>query len=251
MTVSDTSGQTGNTASATSTLSPTYFTLDLKAGGHGIGIGHSADVDGVLRIGMDVQIDGYADSSSYDRGNFACVDPRLPQNDASNVQSNTWGNGLFFYPSVDFNTITTNPINKSHGYIRGINLSNGQRGVQVEAQRYVNGTRYTTPLNLTVDNAGNQHATLGSVGIFMTHGWVGQDTTTDANSYRDVTISFGHTYSTTPTVIASMYSTSTSPTMGSIQVAVYSVSTTGATIRIFNNTSSGRSPGFYWLAIGD
>lgn len=79
----------------------------------------------------------------------------------------------------------------------------------------------------------------------MTHGHVGQDTTTAANSYKDFTVNFNHTYSSPPHVIATMYSTSTSPTMGSIQVAVTSVSKTEAKIRIFNNTNGGRSPGFY------
>ena len=251
VTVNDTSGQSGNTASATATLSQAFFTIDFRNGGHGLGVGHSADVEGVFRIGMDVQIDGYADSSNYDRGNFACVDPRLPQNDEANKLESTWGNGLFFYPSTNFNDTTIgNPIFKSQGYIRGINLSNGWRGVQIEAQRYVKDKnsvyqRHTIPLNLTVDDEGNQRATLGGIGIFMTHGHVGQDTGTPANSYKDFTIQFGHEYSTAPHVIATMYSTSTSPTLGSIQIAVTSVSQTGATIRIFNNTSSARSPGFY------
>ena len=252
VTVSDKSGVSGNTASRTTTLSQAFFTIDFRSGGHGLGVGHSADVEGVFRIGMDVQIDGYADSSNYDRGNFACVDPRLPQNDAADKLESTWGNGLFFYPPTDFNDEDIgNPIFKSQGYIRGINLLNGWRGVQIEAQRYIDGARKTTPLNLTVDSAGVSHATLGGVDIFMTHGHVGQDTTTAANSYKDFTVSFGHTYSSPPHVIATMYSTSTSPTMGSIQVAVTSVSNKEAKIRIFNNTNGGRSPGFYWLAIGN
>ena len=82
-------------------------------------------------------------------------------------------------------------------------------------------------------------------GCYITHGQVGQDTATNANSYRDVTIQFNHTYSSPPHVIATMYSTSTSPTMGSIQIAVTSVSNKEAKIRIFNNTSGGRSPGFH------
>lgn len=87
------------------------------------------------------------------------------------------------------------------------------------------------------------------VGAFPTHGLY-RDATTPANSYRDFTVSFGHTYATAPDVIVGMYSRSTSPTMGSIQADVYSTSQTGATIRVFNDTSSERSPGFYWIAIG-
>lgn len=87
------------------------------------------------------------------------------------------------------------------------------------------------------------------VGAFPTHGLY-RDATTPANSYRDFTVSFGHTYATAPDVIVGMYSRSTSPTMGSIQADVYSTSQTGATIRVFNDTGSERSPGFYWLAIG-
>lgn len=87
------------------------------------------------------------------------------------------------------------------------------------------------------------------VGAFPTHGLY-RDATTPANSYRDFTVSFGHTYATAPDVIVGMYSRSTSPTMGSIQADVYSTTNTGATIRVFNDTSSERSPGFYWIAIG-
>lgn len=84
-----------------------------------------------------------------------------------------------------------------------------------------------------------------SAGCYITYGRIGQDTATNANSYREVTVNFNHTYSSPPHVIATMYSTSTSPTMGSIQIAVASVTEKQAKIRIFNNTSGGRSPGFY------
>lgn len=81
-------------------------------------------------------------------------------------------------------------------------------------------------------------------------GVVGQTNTVTAGSYKDVSVSFGHTYGRNPTVIVGLNSSSTSPHLGSISVAVASVSTTGFTARLFNNSSSDRAPGFYWIAIG-
>lgn len=71
-----------------------------------------------------------------------------------------------------------------------------------------------------------------------------------ANAYKDYPIVFPNAYSSAPTVVTQMVSTSTSATMGSISLATTNTSATGCTIRIFNNTSAQRSPAVRWLAVG-
>ena len=69
-----------------------------------------------------------------------------------------------------------------------------------------------------------------------------------ANAYKDFTITFSSPMATTPTVVAMMLSTSTSPTMGSITVSAINATTTGFTARVFNNTSSSRTPAITYIA---
>ena len=69
-----------------------------------------------------------------------------------------------------------------------------------------------------------------------------------ANAYKDFTITFSSPMATTPTVVAMMVSTSTSPTMGSITVSAINATTTGFTARVFNNTSSSRTPAIAYIA---
>lgn len=87
---------------------------------------------------------------------------------------------------------------------------------------------------------------------YMTHGVVnsGQSTATPANGYKDFTVTFGHTYTSPPHVVPGFYSTSTAAGLGGLSCAVNSITTTGCTIRVFNNTSSARSPAVEWIAIG-
>lgn len=69
-----------------------------------------------------------------------------------------------------------------------------------------------------------------------------------ANSYVDRNVSFGKTFTSAPTVVVALQSTSTSPTMGAIDVCPINITTTGFTIRVFNSTSSQRSPAATWIA---
>lgn len=71
----------------------------------------------------------------------------------------------------------------------------------------------------------------------------------NANSYKDVTVTFSSAMSETPIVVCSMFSTSTSPTMGGIAVSAINASTSGFTCRAFNNTSSARTPAIEYIAI--
>ena len=70
-----------------------------------------------------------------------------------------------------------------------------------------------------------------------------------ANSYTDKSVTFSKAFSSTPTVVAGMDSASTAAALGNITVSVTTVSATGFTARIFNAGSTGRSPGFYWIAV--
>lgn len=91
---------------------------------------------------------------------------------------------------------------------------------------------------------------LNGNGVYPSYGFVSQGTTVPANGYVDHTISFGHTYQSAPMVLTSLISTSTGADFGQITIAVQARTTTGATIRIFNASSTNRTPGFIWLAIG-
>lgn len=70
-----------------------------------------------------------------------------------------------------------------------------------------------------------------------------------ANSYADIPITFDSAMAGTPYVIINFVSTSTSPTMGSFQVSANNADATGFTARIFNNTSSARSPAIRYVAM--
>lgn len=80
-------------------------------------------------------------------------------------------------------------------------------------------------------------------------GGITAPTSVGANSYTDVTVNFSPAMSATPIVTCSLYSTSTAGAIGSLSVAVYSVSQSSVTFRIFNAGSSGRQPGVYWIAM--
>lgn len=135
VTVSDTSGQSGNTASATATLSPAFYTFDFRAGGHGLGIGHAADVADTISSGMTLKMN---DKS------VNVVDANMPA--SGTPSSSVYGDGYYLQNASGVNV----------GYLRGVHLSNDQRGIQLEAQRTVNGTSITHALNLYIDASGNR-----------------------------------------------------------------------------------------------
>lgn len=93
-------------------------------------------------------------------------------------------------------------------------------------------------------------AIIGSKTIQPESGYVGQSTPVPAGGYLNVTVSFAHTHASAPAVVVGLLSTSTAGAIGSISVAVASVTTTGFTARLFNSGNTDRSPGFYWLTLG-
>lgn len=71
-----------------------------------------------------------------------------------------------------------------------------------------------------------------------------------AGAFEDVAITFSQSFTTAPSVVVGFLSSSTAPTFGSCSVAVNSVTTSGFTIRVFNNDSATRAPAVEWIAFG-
>ena len=69
-----------------------------------------------------------------------------------------------------------------------------------------------------------------------------------ATSYKDYKVTFPKKFTSTPWAIVCMESTSTSSSIGSISVGYHSLSTSGMTIRVFNNCTSTRAPNLCWAA---
>ena len=75
---------------------------------------------------------------------------------------------------------------------------------------------------------------------------------TAAGTYSDTTVTFESTFTSTPTVVVGLRSGSSSANLGSCSCSVVptSVTTTGCTVRFFNNGSTAAGPGVNWIAIG-
>ena len=75
---------------------------------------------------------------------------------------------------------------------------------------------------------------------------------TASGSYSDKTISFSPSYSAAPNVVAGFQlgTGSTAANFGNCSVAVVSVSTTGATLRFYNNSGANKTPSVNWIALG-
>lgn len=74
-------------------------------------------------------------------------------------------------------------------------------------------------------------------------------TSTGANAYVDVPVTFPTAFDDVPTVVVGLRSTSTAGAIGSISVAVASVTVNGFTARFFNAGSSTRIPEARWIAV--
>ena len=69
----------------------------------------------------------------------------------------------------------------------------------------------------------------------------------NANAYKDVTLSYS--FSSTPRVVATIFSSGTAVNLGDVTCTVHDVTATSAKVRIFNNRSSTLSPGIEWIAV--
>lgn len=148
------------------------------------------------------------------------------KHDTAEIQLNTWSGGDS--PTINIWLYSGNTTAK---------------GIELEANDTASKTDITT-----------DHFRLQGVGCYMTHGSVGQTISAAANSVTTYPssgyVSFGHTYLSAPDVVVGFYSTSTAAGLGGLTIAVSEVTATGFKVKIFNNTSTARSPGFYWIAMG-
>lgn len=71
-----------------------------------------------------------------------------------------------------------------------------------------------------------------------------------AGGYTDVAITFNEEFTEVPYVYTTLISTSEQSDIGSMAAVPMSRSTTGATIRIYNDSDARREPGVQWVAIG-
>lgn len=71
----------------------------------------------------------------------------------------------------------------------------------------------------------------------------------NANSYKDIDITFDKPYPSNPNIFASIWGESDSPAYGNINYSCRNVSVNGFTLRIYNDNTSGRSPRYKWTAI--
>lgn len=74
-------------------------------------------------------------------------------------------------------------------------------------------------------------------------------TAVSANSYVDIPVTFQREFSSSPRVVCSLGTNSTSADMGSFAIAPMAPTKTGVTIRVYNNSSSSRVPAINWIAI--
>lgn len=70
-----------------------------------------------------------------------------------------------------------------------------------------------------------------------------------ANSYKDFSVAFGEPFDKQPNVSATLFSSGKAVNIGNVCVSVFGVSSTGFTIRIFNNRSSTINPTVEWIAV--
>lgn len=191
LTISDTSGQSGNTASSTLTISPAYFTMDFMAGGKGVGIGHSADIDGTVRVGMPIHMDNT-------ELNF--VDSAIPT-DGNPPETTVWGHeGIAFWDSKGYNGTQANDLDNALGYIRGVYTNTGARGIQFESAKVVNGTRTANGILLGVNSDGTGYVAVNQGDAFLRalHGFSAhRKSASKSMTYSAANID---TYSTGPSV---------------------------------------------------
>lgn len=70
-----------------------------------------------------------------------------------------------------------------------------------------------------------------------------------ANAYTDFAITFPRAFNGTPVVTVTIETNSTGVTMGSFMASAHSRTTTGFTLRVYNNTSTLRTPALMWIAV--
>lgn len=104
-------------------------------------------------------------------------------------------------------------------------------------------------LNTSINEVSNKVNVLEKKPIFKKFAYGLTDTVySQKYGYNDHTINFTTTFDTPPFVMICPQSGSTEAKFGNLCFTVLNVSTTDMTIRIFNNSDTGRNPRVYWLA---
>lgn len=73
---------------------------------------------------------------------------------------------------------------------------------------------------------------------------------TVAVGYTDMNVTFPVAFETVPNVVATLFSSGTATNIGNTTVAVHNITTTGCSIRIFNNRGASFNPLLEWIAVG-
>ena len=76
-----------------------------------------------------------------------------------------------------------------------------------------------------------------------------ESATVTSGSIRTVGVTFQHQMSDTPVVVASLLSDSSYSETGGVSVSVSSISPTGFTCKVFNNSGKSLSPAVQWVAV--
>lgn len=104
-------------------------------------------------------------------------------------------------------------------------------------------------LNTSINEVSNKVNILENKPIFKKFAYGLTDTVySQKYGYNDHIINFTTTFDTPPFVMICPLSGSTEAKFGNLCFTVLNVSTTNMTIRIFNNSDTGRNPRVYWLA---
>lgn len=114
----------------------------------------------------------------------------------------------------------------------------------------VTGVKGNSESSYRTGNVNLTPANIGAVPTASIASGTISSTSVSANSYKDVTVSFGKTFSSAPHVVVGLNSTSTAGKIGLVSVAVYSVSTTQFVARFFNGDTTSRAPAAFWIAMG-
>lgn len=69
------------------------------------------------------------------------------------------------------------------------------------------------------------------------------------NSVTTIPITFNKTFNSEPIVVATMVTNSSGVDVGNMTVSVMNITTTGATLYVYNNGATDRKPAFNWIAM--
>ena len=138
-------------------------------------------------------------------------------------------------------------------------FSASEQKIIMYAQRVVNGTTLYNTFGPGIKADGTmmynitQPAALrNALSLRIDAGAFTYPETTASGATRDQTISFAtNRFTSTPILVASFYSAATAGNFGRCCLSVLNVTSTGATIRLFNGDTSGRTPAVRWIAIQD